>query len=100
LGARVVAVEPDPRCAAILSRRFAREIADGRLVLVPCAIGTRPGTVRLEQYSTGGLNASASPVFAAAVRQPSTPVPPSVEVAVIEGGSLFDQFGDPQFVKV
>jgi len=44
LGARIVAVEPQPSCAALLRRWFG---GDSRVALVERAVGARPGTAEL-----------------------------------------------------
>jgi FkbM family methyltransferase len=99
LGARVIAVEPDPRCAMTISRRFAREIDQGRLTVLPVAIGRTAGTARLTQFSFGGPNASASDVFSSTVKEQMGPVT-TIDVKVIAGASLFDRYGDVSFIKI
>lgn len=100
LGARVVAVEPDPWCVTLLERRFAREIAGGRITLVPHALGRGPGKVLLRQFSLGGRNASGSDAFVEAVASQVGPPVQTVLVEMIGADSLFTQFGVPAFMKV
>jgi FkbM family methyltransferase len=100
LGARVIAVEPDPRHAATLARRFARDIGTGRLTVLPVAVGRSAGKVRLRQFTDGGANASASDIFAAAVEDQMNPPPTEVDVEMIAGGWLFEHYGEASFIKI
>lgn len=47
LGARVVAVEPNPQMASVLERRFRQPLAEGRLKLFRGALSDRDGMVTL-----------------------------------------------------
>ena len=98
-GARVIALEPDPRCVAILTRRFVRDIALGRLTVLPFAVGRADGRLRLRQFSSGGNNATASDAFAATVHHGESSAP-SIDVEVVDGRSLFRQYGEPSFIKI
>jgi len=69
LGARVVAVEPNPNGLALLSKRFPREIETGRLIVLPVAVGRSAGRVQLRQFLLDGCNASVSDVFARALEE-------------------------------
>ena len=100
LGARVIALEPDPRHTANLARRFAREIVTGRVTVLPVAVGRSAGKALLRQYTLGGFNASASDIFSAAVEGHMGSPPTTVEVDVIAGALLFERYGEPSFIKV
>lgn len=100
LGAKVVAIEPNPNCVANLSRRFAREIAAGRFILLPVAIGRSAGRARLRQFMLDGCNASASDVFAEALEREFGAPSAVFDVEMIAGASLFERFGVPAFIKV
>jgi FkbM family methyltransferase len=63
LGARVVAVEPQPAAADVLARLFAHDPA---VALVRAACGARPGTARLRINSRNPTVSSASEAFVAA----------------------------------
>ena len=100
LGARVVAVEPNPNGLASLSRRFAREIETGRLIVLPVAVGRSAGRVQLRQFSLDGGNASISDVFAGALEE-ELGLPSAVfGVEMIPGASLFERYGMPEFIKI
>ena len=100
LGARVVAVEPDPWCVRQLERRFYRQIASGRFTLLPAAIGREPGTILLRQFTERGRNASASESFLQSVASQMGQPVDSVIVKMIPTGVLLRQFGVPAFMKV
>lgn len=100
LGAKVVAVEPNPNCIARLSKRFVREIDAGRLILLPAAIGRSAGRARLRQFALDGGNASASDIFTAVLEQEFGAPSAVFEVEMIAGASLFERFGMPAFIKI
>lgn len=65
LGARVVAVEPQPRLARLLRLLFGR---DPGVVLVPALLGAAPGEAVLRLNTANPMVASASAAFVAAAR--------------------------------
>lgn len=91
LGARVVAVEPDPRSLAFLRRRFA-----GRAVVEPCALGSAEGSAVLHMSSyTPGSSLSEEWVGASKWDwRETTPV----AVSTLE--ALKAKHGTPQHVKI
>lgn len=101
LGARVVAVEPQPALAARLQRRHGH---DPRVVLVAGALGAQPGTAQLLGSARTPTVATLSPDFVAragasasfkGVRwQPG----PAVTVTTLD--ALIAQHGVPDFVKI
>lgn len=99
LGARVLAVEPNPKCIASLSNRFAREIATGRLIILPVAIGRSAGRAQLREFSLDSC-ASASDAFAAALEEDFGPPTAIYDVEMISGASLFERYGVPAFMKI
>ena len=101
LGARVVAVEPQGDCLAILRRFYGR---DPRVTIVPVAVGRAPGRAPL-LVSEGALTVTtlslawtrevgASTAFAGIRWQPGE----SVEITTLD--ALIEQFGRPDFVKI
>jgi FkbM family methyltransferase len=100
LGARVVAVEPNPNGLASLSKRFPREIETGRLVVLPVAVGRAAGRVQLRQFSLDGGNASVSDVFAGALEKELGAPSAVFAVEMIAGASLFERYGMPAFIKI
>jgi len=100
LGAKVIAVEPNPNCIDSLLKRFAKEIDAGRFVLLPVAVGRSAGRVQLRQFVLDGGNASGSDIFAAALEHEFGPPSAVFDVEMIAGASLFDRFGVPAFIKI
>lgn len=66
LGARIVAVEPQPECMALLRRWYGRE---PRITLVEQAVGARPGTAELLVSPRTPTVTTLSPAWIAAVRR-------------------------------
>ena len=50
---RVVAFEPNPTMGKVLKTRFARELREGRLVLMPMALGDAEGEAVLQGQPVG-----------------------------------------------
>ncbi|MDT0348934.1 FkbM family methyltransferase [Pseudonocardia charpentierae] len=101
LGARVVAVEPQPDFARILRLFFGR---DGDVTIVPKALGTEPGTARLgistatptvSSLSTDWIETVAMDRSFAKVRWDR-----SVEVEVTTLDALVATYGEPAFCKI
>jgi FkbM family methyltransferase len=101
LGARVVAVEPQPQCAAYLRRRWAGE---RRFRLVTSAVGARPGRAGLHVNRLNPTISTLSPAgwrgaMAAAARQPERwDLHLEVEVTTLD--RLIDAYGVPDFCKL
>ena len=66
LDARIVAVEPQPECMALLRRWFGR---DARIALIEQAVGAHPGTAELLVSPRTPTVTTLSPDWIAAVRQ-------------------------------
>ncbi|GAA2556497.1 FkbM family methyltransferase [Pseudonocardia hydrocarbonoxydans] len=101
LGARVVALEPQPDCLTVLRLLFGRD--DG-VVIAPVAAGAAAGTARLGLSSATPTVSSMSPEWTrtvgadrgfARVRWDR-----SVEVAVTTLDALIAEHGEPAFVKI
>ncbi len=101
LGARVVALEPQPDFAALLRRLFRRDVA---VTVIQAAVGERPGRLRLlasartptvstlSEHWAERVGATAS--FAGVQWAPG----PEVEVTTLD--ALIAQHGEPAFVKI
>lgn len=57
----VVAVEPSPMNVASLEKNFAKEIGEGRLVVVPKAVWNEPGTMMLQTFEHSVLDTLVMP---------------------------------------
>ena len=101
LGARVVAVEPQRDCLAVLRALFAR---DSGVALVAAAVGREPGSATLYEapgnltvttLSTDWMaDVSRDPGFAGLDWRPAG----AVEVTTLD--QLIARFGEPDFVKL
>jgi len=104
LGARVVAVEPQPALAARLGRRFAGEVQAGRVVLVDGALGRADGQAALLASPRTPTVATLSRDFVAraGASAPFRGVQwqdgPSVAVTTLD--ALIAAHGVPDFVKI
>ncbi|HZA89646.1 MAG TPA: FkbM family methyltransferase [Solirubrobacterales bacterium] len=97
LGARVVAVEPNPA----LSRRVERRLRSSRLTVLSAAVGAEPGRAELHLgishvYSTLSSEWIARVHDAEADERWAGTI--MVDVATLDG--LIDRYGSPEFVKI
>jgi len=101
LGARVVAVEPQPRCAAYLCRRFDHHRG---FILVQKAIGAKAGVADLLVNRMNPTISTLAPASwrkaMAATAMRSERWDRQVEVAVTTLDQLIDQHGLPFFCKI
>jgi FkbM family methyltransferase len=102
-GARVVAVEPQSTCHAVLEDRFG---GDGRFTLVRSAVGAASGEAELmaaNDYETSVL-ATLSPEWAGSVQESGRFAHmrwerrETVEVTTLD--ALIDEYGAPAFCKI
>jgi FkbM family methyltransferase len=101
LGARVVAVEPQPRYASFLRWLFRH---DPQVVVLPMAVGAKPGEVSLRISSLTPTVSTASDPFRSAVAQVRSfrrvVWDEEARVAVVTLDQLIARHGRPDFVKV
>ncbi|HEX6681467.1 MAG TPA: FkbM family methyltransferase [Candidatus Limnocylindrales bacterium] len=102
LGARVVAVEPQPDCLRVLRLLFGR---DPRVTIVPKAAGAHAGTARLAVSSATPTVSSMSDgwmrtVTEADERFAAVRWDTSVEVEVTTLDQLVKEHGEPAFCKI
>jgi FkbM family methyltransferase len=97
LGARVVAVEPNPA----LSRRVERRLRSSRLTVLSAAVGAAPGRAELH-LGTSDVYSTLSSDWIARVRESDADERWSgsimVDVETLDG--LIDRYGSPDFVKI
>lgn len=99
LGARVVAVEPQPICVSALHERFA-----DRITVVPAALGSTPGAAELQVASYHTLS-SLSPTWVAQVRKSGRfsefTWDERISVPITTLDALIERFaGVPKFCKI
>jgi FkbM family methyltransferase len=101
LGARVIAVEPQPACVAYLQKRWRGE---PRVTLIPMAIGARTGNARLHinrlnpTISTLAALAWREAMAAAATRRERWDDWTEVDVTTLD--RLIEAYGRPDFCKI
>lgn len=101
LGARVIAVEPQPDCLRVLRLFFGR---DRGVTIVPTAAGAKPGWAQLAVSTATPTVSSMSPDWIGSVTadQSFSRVrwDRSVEVAVSTLDELIETYGEPAFCKI
>ena len=100
LGARVVAVEPQEQCLKRLRTRFG---SDGNVILVPCAVGEKPGKAQIQLCDSHSLS-SLSPKWIESVRTSGRYAQctwaRSVTIDVTTLDELIAKYGRPAFIKL
>ena len=97
LGARVVALEPHPRFARLLRRRFAGE---ERVVVLEAALAARPGALTLHIAPATPTVSSADPAFVALMERQGVRYRHRIRVEATTLDRLVARFGLPAFVKL
>ncbi|HEX5598638.1 MAG TPA: FkbM family methyltransferase [Micromonosporaceae bacterium] len=101
LGARVIAVDPQPDCLRVLRLFFGR---DPGVTIVPTAIGARAGRARLALSSATPTVSSMSPDWIQSVtadrRFARIRWDRSIDVPVVTLDELIDRHGAPAFCKI
>ncbi|QLQ40449.1 FkbM family methyltransferase [Micromonospora robiginosa] len=101
LGARVVAVEPQPLCARVLRALHA---GDDAVTVVEAACGATTGPVRLHVNSANPTVSTASPGFVRAADRAAGWEGQTWDDEIEVGGTtldaLVDAYGRPAFVKI
>ncbi|MEU8179182.1 FkbM family methyltransferase [Micromonospora sp. NPDC049047] len=101
LGARVVAVEPQPLCLRALRAIYAH---DDQVTVVDAACGALPGHTRLHVNSTNPTVSTASPDFVRAAKGADGWADQvwdaDIEVPVVTVDALIETYGVPTFTKI
>ncbi|MFY1702796.1 FkbM family methyltransferase [Micromonospora sp. WMMA1923] len=101
LGARVVALEPQPSCLRVLRTLYAD---DDQVTLVDAACGAAPGTARLHVNSANPTVSTVSAGFVRAAEGAGGWADEvwdtEIEVPVVTVDTLIDRYGVPTFAKI
>lgn len=101
LGAKVVAVEPQPDCLRVLRLIFGR---DPKVTIIPRAAGARPGRARLAVSTATPTVSSMSPAWIGSVTTDDSFArvrwDRSVEVEMSTLDELIETHGHPAFCKI
>lgn len=100
LGARVVAIEPNPVCAAIIRQRHLSEISENRLVVEEIAVGESQGALGLQLFEEDTTITSGSSLFVSAAQQKGLISTSVIEVSILTIDQLAARFHHPKFVKI
>jgi FkbM family methyltransferase len=101
LGARVIAVEPQPDCLRVLRLFFGR---DRGVTIVPEAVGAKPGHARMAVSTATPTVSSMSPDWIESVAEDRSFAgvrwDHTVEVEVVTLDDLIARYGPPAFCKI
>jgi FkbM family methyltransferase len=101
LGAKVIAVDPQPDCLSVLRLLYGRDPA---VTILPCAVGARAGRARLALSTATPTVSSLSPQWIDAVAADRSFArvrwDRSVEVEVTTLDDLIAAHGEPAFCKI
>jgi FkbM family methyltransferase len=100
LGARVVAIEPNPVCVEVIRRNGVKSINAQALVVVPSAIGASSGRLVLNLFEGANTISSGSEDFKAAALAAGQKSSGAIEVEKTTLDVLIKRFGMPDFIKI
>jgi FkbM family methyltransferase len=95
-GVKVVCVEPQPACVAVLEGRFARE---SRVAIVPKGLGSRPGILEMHINTQAPVLSTFSPEWMTG-RFAHETWDQKVDVAITTLDDLVRLHGTPRYVKI
>jgi FkbM family methyltransferase len=100
VGARVIAVEPNPQCVSLLKKMFHAAIATGQLTIRPMAVASEEGEIRLSSFEGNSELTSGSQDFLRYARGSGYHEVKTVEVPAVTLDNLILEHGVPRFIKV
>jgi FkbM family methyltransferase len=98
-GYRVVGIEANTRLVEVLRERFREEESDGRVVILPVAVGPREGSASFAAAREATVFSTADPAFLAWARSFDIDFD-VVEVEMTTLDAVMDRYGTPYFLKV
>lgn len=99
LGARVIAVEPNPTCVESIRSDHRHALASGQLHVEPLAVASRNGEVALTRYSESAVT-SGSAEFIRYLQDHDWATLDTVVVQSVTLDDLIARFGVPGFIKI
>jgi FkbM family methyltransferase len=100
LGARVVAVEPNPVCTGAILENNRRAVTRGFLTVECAAVAAQPGELSLTIFDSNADMTSGSPEFLKYARSIGYSDARTVTATAITVDSLIERFGVPDFIKI
>lgn len=100
LGARVVAIEPNPWCTQQIDRKFGRASAKGLLHIERVAAASSPGTLKLCVFDANPELTSGSERFVDYAREYVQESGRTIETQAITLDELVSRYGLPTFLKI
>jgi FkbM family methyltransferase len=100
---RVVAIEPQPDVASVITEAFPLEIKSGRVVVRTNAIGPNQGVAKMYPAKDAGKSMSTlSTLFRDISRANGAKWDDgdAFDVEIVTLDSLIDEFGDPDYIKI
>jgi FkbM family methyltransferase len=101
LGARVIALEPQPDCAALLREEFS---TDAQAQIIEAAVGSQQGSARLHRNEANPTVSTLSTEFIAAARDADgwreQNWTSEIDVPVLTLDDLITTHGIPSFIKI
>lgn len=100
LGARTVAIEPNPTCAEKIRGRNHRAISASRLQIEEIAIASKRTRITLRVFAEDISITSGSQAFVEAATASGISSTSAMVVEAVTADDLVDRFGKPVFIKV
>lgn len=100
LGAKVIAVEPNPECVARLGQTFRVELETNRLHIVASAVAGKNGQITLTIFDAQSAITSGSSEFVDYARSGGFERSTTMTASAVTLDELITQFGLPTFLKL
>ena len=100
LGAKVIAVEPNPPCAERIREKFRSHIKNGTLIVECLAIGKASGEIKLQTFDGHSDISSGSLDFVRHAEADGMIAARAITVPVITADDLIVKHGAPDFMKI
>lgn len=100
LGARVLAVDPNPVCTSVIVKNHRKEISSGRLHVECAAVASQPGHITLAVFDSTADMVSGSAEFLNYARTLGYAETRTIAAVVLTVDQLINRFGLPQFLKI
>ena len=100
LGARVVAVEPNPVCAGLIRQHYEVALAHQRLYVQECAVASERGKLMLRVFGERGAMTTGSGKFERALEAAGNRSTSTIQSETTTADDLVARFGLPVLIKI